>query len=60
MMLAGRFFAGMGIGFLGVLAPCGFPERLVVITLTLQCINLKSVCPMFEIAATILTRSSPL
>lgn len=22
MMLAGRFFAGMGIGFLGVLAPC--------------------------------------
>jgi predicted MFS family arabinose efflux permease len=25
-MLAGRFFAGMGIGFLGVLAPCKSTE----------------------------------
>lgn len=28
MMLAGRFFAGMGIGFLGVLAPRKYPLRI--------------------------------
>jgi MFS family permease len=45
MMLAGRFFAGMGIGFLGVLAPCEFllsacSEHMLMF----QCISPKLVC----------------
>jgi MFS family permease len=48
-MLAGRFFAGVGIGFLGVLAPCesteslDHPRKMLIYQYT----NLKSVRQMF-------------